>query len=119
VVEDEEMLLDSMKSLMESEGYRVLTARDGVEAVEMYERHRGDIAIVFADLELPRLGGWEAFLQMRKINPSLRGIFASGTMETRQRAQMRRQGVEFSIRKPFTAAEMLDAIRRALRSTSH
>jgi CheY-like chemotaxis protein len=56
LVEDEELLLDSMRSLIESEGYRVLAARDGVEAVEMYERHRGHVAIVFADLELPRLG---------------------------------------------------------------
>ena len=115
VVEDEELLLDSMKSLMESEGYRVLAAKDGVEAVEVYERHRDEVAVVFADLGLPRLGGWEAFLQMRRINPGVRAIFASGTIDTGQRALMRREGVDLSIRKPFTATEMLGAIRRALR----
>jgi two-component system CheB/CheR fusion protein len=115
VVEDEEMLLDSMKSLIESEGYRVLAAKDGVEAVEMYERHCNEVAVVFADLVLPRLGGWEAFLRMRKINPALRAVFASGTIETKQRAEMRRNGVQVSIRKPYTAGEMLGAIRKALR----
>jgi two-component system CheB/CheR fusion protein len=118
VVEDEEMLLDSVRSLIESEGYRVLTAKDGVEAVEMYERHCGEVAVVFADLGLPRLGGWEAFLRMRKINPAVRAVFTSGTIETKQRAEMKRQGVELSIRKPFTATEMLGAIRRALRPTA-
>ena len=116
VVEDEEMLLDSVKSLIESEGYRVLAAKDGVEAVEMYERHSHEVAVVFADLGLPRLGGWEAFLQMRKINPSVRAVFTSGTIERKQRADMRRRGIEVSVRKPFTATEMLGAIRRALRS---
>ncbi|HEY6066945.1 MAG TPA: CheR family methyltransferase, partial [Thermoanaerobaculia bacterium] len=116
VVEDEEMLLDSVKSLIESEGYRVLAAKDGVEAVDLYERHCGEVAVVFADLGLPRLGGWEAFLKMREINPGVRAVFTSGTIETKQRAEMKRHGVELSVRKPFTATEMLGAIRRALRS---
>jgi two-component system, chemotaxis family, CheB/CheR fusion protein len=118
VVEDEELLLDSMKSLIESEGYRVLSAKDGVEAVQLYERHRDEVAVVFADLGLPRLGGWEAFLEMRRINPSVRAIFASGTIDMGQRALMRREGVELSVRKPFTATEMLGAIRRALRPSA-
>jgi hypothetical protein len=52
---------------------------------------------------------------MRKINPALRAVFASGTIETKQRAEMRRNGVQVSIRKPYTAGEMLGAIRKALR----
>jgi CheY-like chemotaxis protein len=56
---------------------------------------------------------------MRKINPALRAVFASGTIERKQRAEMRREGAEFSIRKPFTATEMLGAIRRALRAPAH
>jgi CheY-like chemotaxis protein len=107
-----------MKSLIESEGYRVLSAKDGVEAVQLYERHRDEVAVVFADLGLPRLGGWEAFLEMRRINPSVRAIFASGTIDMGQRALMRREGVELSVRKPFTATEMLGAIRRALRPSA-
>ncbi|HEY3174116.1 MAG TPA: PAS domain S-box protein, partial [Thermoanaerobaculia bacterium] len=115
VVEDEELLLDSMKSLIESAGYQVLTAKDGVEAVEIYERHSDEVAVVFADLVLPRLGGWEAFLEMKKINPQVRAILTSGTLEQSLRAEMRREGVSASIRKPYTAVEMLGVIRRVLR----
>ena len=114
VVEDEEPLLDSMKALMESEGYRVLAAKDGVEAVELYRRHREEVAVVLADLGLPRLGGWEAFLEMKKMNPAVRAVFTSGTIESDQRAEMRKNGVEISVRKPFTETEMLGAVRRAL-----
>lgn len=114
VVEDEQLLLDSMKALIESEGYRVLAAKDGVEAVELYGRHHDEIAVVLADLGLPRLGGWEAFLEMKKLNPTVRAVFTSGTIETPQGTEMRKHGVEVSVRKPFTATEMLGAIRRAL-----
>ena len=55
---------------------------------------------------------------MRKINPAVRAVFTSGTIESKQRTEMQREGVDVSIRKPFTAAEMLGAIRRALRPTA-
>ena len=119
VVEDEELLRDSITSLIESEGYRVLAAKDGVEAVRLYRRHRSEVAVVLADLGLPRMGGWEAFLEMRKINPAVRAIFTSGSIDNPQRAEMRRAGVALSIRKPFTATEMLGAIRKALRPAAH
>lgn len=50
------------------------------------------------------------------MNPAVRAIFTSGTIESDQRAEMRKNGVEISVRKPFTETEMLGAIRRALRS---
>ena len=115
VVEDEELLLDSLKSLIEAEGFRVLTARDGIEAIETFEKHREDVGLVLADLGLPRLGGWEALARMRKLKPEIRAIVASGTLDLSQRAEMRRSGVQTTIRKPYTAAEMLGAIRQALR----
>jgi PAS domain S-box-containing protein len=114
LVEDEELLLDSVRTLLEAEGFRVLTASDGLEAIETFRKYRDEIEVVLADLGLPRLGGWQAFLEMRRQNPDLRGIIVSGTMDTVRRDEMFRNGVRATLRKPYSADDMLRAIRRAL-----
>ncbi len=114
LVEDETLLLDSVRSLLEAEGFRVVTAPDGIEAVETFRRNRDEISVVLADLELPRLGGWQAFLEMRKEKPELKAIIVSGTMDSVRRDEMFRNGVRATLRKPYSAAEMLWAVREAL-----
>ena len=81
LVEDEEMLRDLGVMMLESDGYRVIAARDGVEAVEMFENHADEIGLVVCDLGLPRLGGRDVFLRMKEIKPSVRAIVASGYLE--------------------------------------
>ena len=102
----------------ESEGYSVLAARDGVEAVRLHEANLGRIDAVLADLGLPRLGGWEACLRMREREPGLRCIVASGNLDSRTRAEMHREGVRASLRKPYAAAEVLRTVRRVLDAPS-
>ena len=114
LVEDEDLLLDSVKTLLEAEGFRVLTASDGIEALELFRQNRDDVEVVLADLGLPRLGGCQAFLEMRKEKPDLRGIIVSGTMDVVRRDEMFRNGIRSTLRKPYGADDMLRAIRRAL-----
>ena len=114
LVEDEEALLEPVRALLEEEGYKVLTAVDGVQAVETHAAHADRISAVLLDLSLPRLGGWQAFLRMRERTPGLRCVVASGNIDPEQRAAMKKQGVEVSIRKPYGSAEMLRAVRRVL-----
>jgi CheY-like chemotaxis protein len=114
LVEDEEALLAPIRDLLEEEGYSVLTAVDGIEAVETHARHADRISAVLLDLSLPRLGGWQAFLKMRERDPKLRCIIASGNIDAEQRAAMNKLGVDVSIRKPYGSAEMLQAIRKVL-----
>ncbi len=114
LVEDEQALMGPVRALLEEEGYDVLTALDGVEAVATHARHADRISAVLLDLSLPRLGGWQAFLKMRERDPQLRCIVASGNIDPEQRAAMRKQGVHVSIRKPYGTEEMLKAIRRVL-----
>ncbi len=63
LVEDEEMLRELGVEILSDEGYRVLAARDGLEAVEIFTEHRDNIGLVVCDLGLPRLGGYDAFPQ--------------------------------------------------------
>jgi CheY-like chemotaxis protein len=111
VVEDEEMLRDLAVHILSSEGYNVITARDGVEAVETFAKHRDEIGLVVCDLGLPRLGGREVFLQMKETKPSVRAIVASGYLEPTMRSEILKAGVIDTIQKPYDFRELVEKIR--------
>ena len=114
LVEDEEMLRDLGVTNLESEGYRVLAAGDGMEAVALFEAHRDDIGLVICDLGLPRLGGREAFLKMKQSRPGVRAIVASGYLEPAIRSEMLKAGVLDTIQKPYDFNDLLTKIRSAI-----
>lgn len=117
LVEDENMLLDLLKMLLEEKGYSVLTARDGREAIEVFKQYKDTISLVFSDLGLPRLGGWEAFLKMRKFNPQLKAILAGGYIEPKIKSEMLQAGAVDLIQKPYNASEILNTVERIIAMT--
>ncbi|MCX6144923.1 MAG: PAS domain S-box protein [Ignavibacteriales bacterium] len=110
VVEDEEMLLDLLETLLEEQGYRVLTARDGQEAVDIYRQFGDGISIVLSDMGLPKLGGWEVFRQMKEMNPKVRCILASGYFDPDLRVQMVKEGAVDFVQKPYVPNVILARI---------
>jgi two-component system, cell cycle sensor histidine kinase and response regulator CckA len=111
LVEDEEMLRELGVSILESEGFRVLAAKDGVEAVALFETHCDEIGLVVCDLGLPRLGGREAFLKMKESRPGVRAIVASGYLEPAIRSEMLKAGVIDTIQKPYDFNDLIAKIR--------
>jgi PAS domain S-box-containing protein len=114
VVEDEQILQDIVKNVLTSKGYRILTAADGVEAVELYMLHRNDISLVIADVGLPRLSGSEVFLKLKRLNPRVKVILASGFLEPGFKADIMKSGVQEVIKKPYHPDDLLRSIRRVL-----
>jgi CheY-like chemotaxis protein len=114
IVEDEEMLLDLLRTLLEEKGYRVLSARDGQEGVTIYAEHHQTIACVLTDMGLPHLGGWEMFLQMRQINPSVKAILASGYCDPALRTEMMSEGAKDFIPKPYLPEVVLRRVREVI-----
>lgn len=114
LVEDEEMLLDLLDALLTEHGYHILRARDGVEAVEVYREHQSTISLVLSDMGLPRLGGWQAFQQMREINPRVKVILASGYLDPNLRKEMIEAGAVDFIQKPYIPEEILKRIRSVI-----
>ena len=108
------MLLNPVRDMLEENGYEVLTAADGNEAVRRHAENAGRIDLVLLDLGLPRLGGWQAFLKMREADPDLRCIVASGNLDADQRAAMKAEGVETTVRKPYSGSQILQAVQSAL-----
>ncbi len=111
LVEDEEMLRGLGVLMLEGDGYRVLAAKDGAEAVEMFSAHKDEIGLVLCDLGLPKLGGREVFLRMKEMKPNVRAIVASGYLEPHVRSEILKAGVLDTIQKPYDFREMLVKIR--------
>jgi two-component system cell cycle sensor histidine kinase/response regulator CckA len=116
LVEDEDMLRELGVTILESEGFRVLAAKDGVEAVALFESNRDEIGIVVCDLGLPRLGGREVFLKMKESRPGVRAIIASGYLEPTIRSEMLKAGVIDTIQKPYDFNDLLEKIRSVMGS---
>lgn len=114
VVEDEELLLTLMQSMLEEKGYRVLSARDGVEGIQTYGRHRETIDLVVADMDMPRMGGWELLLRLQQIDKNVVCILTSGYVSPGLRQQISLVGVRDFIDKPYSSVDMLSRIRRVL-----
>ena len=114
VVEDEDLLLDMIQILLETHGYTVLTARDGMEAVHVYSQHGDKIALVVSDLGLPKLSGENEIKKLKEINPAVKIILASGYYDPEIKATMEKAGVLGFLQKPYVIEDVLTKIRKAL-----
>jgi two-component system, cell cycle sensor histidine kinase and response regulator CckA len=114
VVEDETMLLELVKGVLESKGYNVLAALDGAEAVDMYTQNQNEICLVLTDLGLPKVDGWEAFQQMKAINPEVKVIFASGYIDDTLRKNLLSAGAKDLVGKPYMPEEILHRVQELL-----
>ena len=118
-VEDEKHQATLMGGFLQKKGFRVLIARDGVEAVEIYSKHKDEIATMVLDMSLPKLSGWEAFLRMKQIQPEIRAIFATGYINPDERQNMVSQGAVEVLQKPYLPEELLQEIRTTLSKRAH
>jgi PAS domain S-box-containing protein len=114
VVEDEEPLLNVLSGLLKSKGYRVFIAHDGFEAVETYEQHHNDIAVVVSDLGLPRMTGQDAFLRMKSVNPKVKVIFGTGYLDPDLKSELLNLGAKGFLAKPYSQDELLMRIRELI-----
>ena len=114
LVEDEPLLLDLLKLVLEEKGYRVATAVDGLQALEVYQKNIDTIDLVLSDMGLPKLGGWETFQRMRDINPNVKVILASGFVHPELKAEMISQGAKDFVQKPYVPSKILQRIREVL-----
>ncbi|MBW2449135.1 MAG: response regulator, partial [Deltaproteobacteria bacterium] len=78
LVDDEDMIVDVSRKLLEKLGYTVLTAVSGREAIEMYQKHLKKIALVIVDMIMPGLDGGETYDELKKIDPDIKVLLASG-----------------------------------------
>jgi CheY-like chemotaxis protein len=113
LVEDNERLLKAGQELLESLGYRVLTAANGRQALEVYKAE-GGADLVITDLVMPEMGGKKLVQELRKTKPTLKALGITGYVVEEVTRELRATGFLGVVHKPFEIDGLAHAIRRAL-----
>lgn len=116
LVDDEEMLRNMGSKMLSILGYNVEVCSNGQEAVDYYEKNWSKIDLVILDMVMPVLGGKDAFLLMREINPNVKAILASGYSIDGETQELLDKGVKGFIQKPFRKAQFSQQVSDAINS---
>ncbi|MDQ6963655.1 MAG: PAS domain S-box protein [Mariprofundales bacterium] len=114
VVDDESSVRASTSAMLESAGYRVLQAGDGVEGVACYRQHAEEIGLVLLDLLMPCMGGREALALLRRLNPTLPVLLTSGYDGSDAEQLITEGRLCGFLPKPYTAEQLCAAVGSAL-----
>ncbi len=118
LVEDEPEILNVTKALLEMNGYVVLGASDGVEALACYGRHSGEIRLVITDLMMPNMDGANLCRFLRQNSPALPILVASGYGTEAVQNELAGLCVHTFLKKPFNAALLLQTIHSTMQVPS-
>ena len=114
LVDDEASVRLVMKQTLESFQYRVLTAHDGATAVSLFKERRDEVSLVLTDMMMPGMDGPDTIAALRRIDPSVRIVAASGMATDDRILRASEAGAVAFLRKPFTAETMLRTLRQVL-----
>jgi PAS domain S-box-containing protein len=116
LVEDEPLFRFTARMVLERAGYRVVEATNGVEALQMWEEHRGEVALLLTDLVLPQgIRGQELARRLREQSPQLKVLFTSGYSAEIAGHQLTLCGGETFLQKPFSHDQLLETVHQCLR----
>lgn len=113
LVDDEEIIRDVGRSLLESLGYRVIMASNGKEAIEIYRERTNEISLIIIDLVMPVMDGESAFKEIKRINPKVKVIISSGYSADKKDV-LRNTGVKGFISKPFRLGNIAEIVKKVL-----
>ena len=114
LVDDEEMVRDLGKRILERSGYTVLSAANGQEALQLYKREQGRISLVILDLIMPQMGGKECLEELLTIEPRVKVLIATGYAAEGQTKDTIETGARGFVGKPYDMKQMLQAVREVL-----
>ena len=114
LVDDEEMILDVSVQLLKILGYKVIEARGGKEAVDIYRQAKDKIDMVLLDMVMPEMCGGKAYDLMKDINPNVKVLLSSGYSIDGQATEILNRGCDGFIQKPFSMKGLSQRIREIL-----
>jgi two-component system cell cycle sensor histidine kinase/response regulator CckA len=119
LVDDEQVLVDTVSDMLKHLGYLVLTAGDGDEAVRIYEEHKANVDLIILDMIMPHKGGPEAYEDLKRIQPDVKVLLTSGFEQQKVVAEgMCEEGAAGFVEKPYRLSDLSKLIRRAIEKRS-
>ncbi|MCD6118173.1 PAS domain S-box protein [bacterium] len=116
IVDDEKVIRDVSKRVLEREGFKVISASNGTEALKLYRESWKEISIVILDLVMPDMSGEEVYKELCKINSRVKVIFASG-YAPEDRSELKNFSYNTFIQKPFRPQELIEEVNKLTKSS--
>ena len=114
LIDDEVEVAELAAEMLAEEGYPVILAKDGFEALQIYQQLGSKIGLVILDFFLPIMDGDAVFDELRAANPSVDVVLSSGFAEQSKLGAMLAQGLRGFIPKPYTRQKLLEQVRLIL-----
>ena len=114
LIDDEPEIAELAAEMLAEEGYKVIVAKDGFEALKIFQRVHRQIGLVILDYFLPVMDGDAVFEELKAFNPSVNVVLSSGFAEQNKIGAMLAQGLRGFIPKPYTRAKLLEQVRSTL-----
>jgi len=111
--DDDATCLEVGIKMLQELGYKVMDAKDGLEAIEVFKSNQSEVDLVILDMNMPHNGG-STFDQLKKIDENVRVIIASGYAESQRIREMMEQGCYGFIQKPFNIKSLYKKILNVL-----
>ncbi len=118
IVDDEDFVTLLAQRVLTDEGYRVITARDGFQAIDIYRKLKDQVSLVILDFTMPVMDGADVFAELLVINPKVPVVLSSGFAEQERLRSMLSRGLRGFIPKPYTHQKLLTQIRSVLDTLS-
>lgn len=116
LVDDEQIIVEVARDMLEILGYKVIVTQSGQEAINIYQQQKDGIDLVIQDMVMPGIDGAEIFRALKNINPNVKVILASGYIMNQQIATVMEQGCRAFIQKPFRLEDLSGKVREVLDS---
>ncbi len=114
LIDDEPEIAELAAEMLAEEGYKVIVAKDGFEALKIFQRVNRQIGLVILDYFLPVMDGDAVFEELKTLNPNVNVVLSSGFAEQNKIGAMLAQGLRGFIPKPYTRAKLLEQVRSTL-----
>jgi len=114
VIDDEKMIREMARDMLNILGFKVLLAASGLEGLEIYKSYKSDISLVILDLLMPEMSGQKCFENLKLINPQVKVIIASGMGEIEKKKELEKMGIVAYLEKPYRLEHMTETIKNAL-----
>jgi CheY-like chemotaxis protein len=114
IVDDEDLVTMLAQRVLTDEGYRIVTAKDGFQAIEIYRKLKDQISLIILDFTMPVMDGADVFAELLQINPKAPVVLSSGFAEQERLRSMLARGLRGFIPKPYTQQKLLTQIRSVL-----
>lgn len=114
VVDDEQTLSTMLKDILETDGFSVITANDGKEALALYEREKKDIDLIISDLGMPNMDGRQLLSALRTQGNPIKFIYMTGYLDQGSRKDLIAESANEVLLKPFTVESVLSVVNKIL-----